>query len=88
MVFNANADADLDKAGFEPAKAFMSNRDVPNKLAKIAAENEQKLFHISTDYVFGGIKESPYLKTLTPHPINVYGQSKLAGEVEALRQEP
>ena len=88
VVINATAYTNVNQAESEPEMAFELNRDVPEKLAKITAANKQKLIHISTDYVFDGTKESPYLTTDKPNPINVYGQSKLAGEIEVSKHNP
>lgn len=88
VVINATAYTNVNQAESEPEKAFELNRDVPEKLAKITNANNQKLIHISTDYVFDGTKESPYLTTDKPNPINVYGQSKLAGELEVSKHNP
>lgn len=88
VVVNATAYTNVNQAESEPEMAFELNRDVPEKLAKITAANKQKLIHISTDYVFDGTKESPYLTTDKPNPINVYGQSKLAGEIEVSKHNP
>jgi dTDP-4-dehydrorhamnose reductase len=54
-------------------------------LAEAAASVRAALVHISTDYVFDGAKGSPYVEEDPPHPLSVYGQSKLAGE-EAVAQ--
>ena len=88
VVINATAYTHVNKAESEPEKAFELNSYVPEKLAKITSANKQKLIHISTDYVFDGTKESPYLTTDKPNPINVYGQSKLAGEMEVSKHNP
>lgn len=80
VVINAAAFTNVKLAETEEAKAFELNAEVPAKLAQIASSNNQKLIHISTDYVFDGTQQSPYLTTDRPNPINVYGQSKLDGE--------
>ena len=80
VVINATAFTNVNLAETERAKAFQLNAEVPAKLAQIASSNNQRLVHISTDYVFDGTQQSPYLNTDCPNPINVYGQSKLDGE--------
>lgn len=80
VVVNATAYTDVNLAEQEPKRAFEINRDVPKKLSRITAANKQKLVHVSTDYVFDGKKGSPYQPNDQPNPLNVYGESKLAGE--------
>lgn len=80
VVVNAAAFTNVNLAETKKDKAFELNEEVPAKLAQITSVRNQKLLHISTDYVFDGNKEIPYLKSDNPNPISVYGQSKLAGE--------
>lgn len=87
-VVNCAAFTAVDLAETEVEKAFKINADGVKYLAEICKEQNATLFQISTDYVFDGEKESPYLPSDTPHPINVYGKSKLAGEQLALSHNP
>lgn len=80
VVINAAAYTQVDRAESNPKDAFQVNAIAPGQLAKVCAANELPLIHISTDYVFSGDKLSPYFEGDEPGPINVYGQSKLAGE--------
>ena len=52
-----------------------------SKIAEISNEHKVKLIHISTDYIFDGVSEKAYLESDDPSPLNIYGKSKLAGEV-------
>ncbi|MDR2913027.1 MAG: dTDP-4-dehydrorhamnose reductase [Alistipes sp.] len=79
-VVNCAAFTDVDRAETEPTAAFRVNRDAPMFLARAAASHNATLLHISTDFVFSGTAQQPYTETDTPAPINIYGQSKLAGE--------
>jgi dTDP-4-dehydrorhamnose reductase len=80
IIVNAAAYTAVDKAETDVDFAHAINADAVANLAQIAREQSLWLFHYSTDYVFDGSKQSPYLETDTPNPINVYGASKLAGE--------
>lgn len=82
VVVNAAAYTAVDQAESEPELAFAVNRDGPAYLASACAETAIPLIHISTDFVFDGKKQDPYLETDQTSPLNVYGKSKAAGEVE------
>ena len=80
VVINTIAYTDVDGCESNSELAFRVNGEGVRNLAEASAEIGAKLVHISTDYVFDGEKETPYLEDDTPRPINVYGQSKLQGE--------
>ena len=80
IIVNAAAYTAVDQAETDSERANAVNADAVANLAQIARDQSLWLFHYSTDYVFDGSKQSPYLETDTPNPINVYGESKLAGE--------
>ena len=80
LIINAAAYTAVDKAESEPQCAFAINRDGPFYIASRCSKSGIPLIHISTDYVFDGIKKSPYLETDPVAPLNVYGKSKAAGE--------
>lgn len=88
VIINSAAYTNVNLAEQEPERAFALNRDVPEVLAKISAIHNQKLIHISTDYVFDGSKGSAYKTSDNPNPVNVYGESKLAGEVAVANHDP
>ncbi|HLW31041.1 MAG TPA: dTDP-4-dehydrorhamnose reductase [Aequorivita sp.] len=77
---NTAAYTNVEKAETEKDTAFAINAEAVKNLAQICAESEVVLIHISTDYVFDGKKQSPYIETDPTNPINVYGASKLLGE--------
>ncbi len=77
---NTAAYTNVEKAESEPERAFAINAEAVKNLASICNEKNVVLLHISTDYVFDGKKQSPYLETDISNPINVYGASKLKGE--------
>ena len=80
LIINAAAHTAVDKAESEPELAFAINATAPGVFAEEAAALGIPLIHYSTDYVFDGTKPAPYTEDDTPHPLGVYGQSKLAGE--------
>ena len=80
VIINAAAYTAVDKAESEPAAAYAANAEGADNLARAAHAVGAAILHISTDYVFNGRTERPYLETDTPDPQTVYGQSKLAGE--------
>lgn len=80
IIINATAYTAVDQAEIESEVAYVINATAPGKLAELAKENKSALIHYSTDYVFDGLKGSPYLESDTPNPLGIYGSSKLAGE--------
>ena len=80
-IINAAAYTDVDGAESNEEIAYKVNADGPYILAKSAKEIGAKLVHISTDYVFDGTKKEPYSENDKPNPLQVYGKSKLKGEL-------
>ena len=80
VIVNATAYTAVDKAESEPELAIAINATGPGVLAEEARKLNAFLIHYSTDYVFDGTKGTPYVETDLPQPINIYGESKLAGE--------
>lgn len=85
IIVNAAAYTAVDKAESDQKLAFLINADVVKVLADYAALHNILLIHYSTDYVFDGEKEGPYLETDRVNPQNVYGMSKLEGEQAILQ---
>lgn len=79
-VINAAAYTAVDRAESEPDSAFALNRDAPAAMAAACAARGLPFVHFSTDYVFDGTLDRPYVETDPPGPTGVYGASKLAGE--------
>lgn len=77
---NTAAYTNVEKAESEKYRAFAINAEAVKNLAEVCHEKQVVLLHISTDYVFDGKKDSPYLETDRTYPLNVYGASKLQGE--------
>lgn len=80
LIVNPAAYTAVDKAESEPELAHRINALAPGVMAEEAKLLGAAMVHISTDYVFDGSKQGPWLETDLPNPINVYGASKLAGE--------
>lgn len=80
MIVNAAAYTAVDKAEKETESAFKVNAIAPAILAELALELDIPLIHYSTDYVFDGSKQTPYLENDVTNPLNYYGQTKLQGE--------
>lgn len=84
VVINAVAYTAVDKAETEEHLARTINATAVGELAQAAQKARAAFIHVSTDYVFDGKKSSPYTENDIPHPLNVYGQTKLEGEQLAL----
>lgn len=80
VIVNAAAHTAVDKAESESELARTINALAPGALAEEAERLGAWLVHYSTDYVFDGAGQRPWVETDTPAPINVYGQTKLEGE--------
>ena len=86
VVINAAAYTDVEGAQRDRERAFTVNARAPGGLAQACAQAGAWLIHYSTDYVFDGAKQDgaglpvPYTEADAPAPLNVYGESKLAGE--------
>jgi len=80
VVINCSALTDVDLCEREIDRAFKVNAIGAKNLALASRKYDTHLIHISTDYVFDGKKDSPYIEFDRPNPINIYGKSKLEGE--------
>ena len=80
VIVNAAAYTAVDKAEDEARQAMTINAEAPGVMAEEARGMGSLMIHYSTDYVFNGKSEQPYTEVDKPDPINVYGESKLAGE--------
>ncbi|MEO8629574.1 MAG: dTDP-4-dehydrorhamnose reductase [Betaproteobacteria bacterium] len=80
IIVNAAAYTAVDRAETDALRAQAVNGDAPGILAVEAKKIGALLIHYSTDYVFDGGAAAAYVETDTPHPINIYGSTKLAGE--------
>lgn len=88
IVINCAAYTQVDNAENEVELANQINHLAVKQLASKVNKQQAKLIHISTDYVFDGINNKPYVEIDIPSPINVYGRTKLAGEKALKRIMP
>ncbi|MGY4350475.1 dTDP-4-dehydrorhamnose reductase [Bradyrhizobium sp. GM7.3] len=88
VVVNPAAYTAVDKAESEPDLAFALNRDGAGLVAAAAADHGIPVIHLSTDYVFDGMKTGAYVESDTVNPQSVYGRSKLAGELAVAAANP
>lgn len=83
IIINASAITDVDKCETDEAvkqDAYKLNGQAPGYIARISKKINAIFIHFSTDNVFDGTKNEPYLENYKPNPINVYGKTKLLGE--------
>lgn len=80
VVINAAAYTNVDGCESNKELAFSVNAEGPKNIAFGCAASKARMIHLSTDYVFDGTSLRPYREEDTPHPLNVYGSSKLLGE--------
>ncbi len=80
IVIHCAAYTNVDKAEEDKETAFKINFEGTKNIADICKKSNITLVYISTDYVFDGTKEGKYQPNDKPNPINIYGESKLAGE--------
>ncbi len=87
-IINASAYTQVDQAETEQERAFEVNAQGPSLLAKASAK-DCRIIHLSTDFVFDGKKQAPYMPNDIATPVSVYGKSKLQGEenLSALRPD-
>lgn len=81
VLVNAAAYTNVERAEEDPETAYLVNEFGARLLARAARNAGLAFVHVSTDFVFDGVKEGPYLETDPVDPLSVYGASKLAGEV-------
>lgn len=84
-IINCAAYTAVDKAEDDVDLCYKINRDAVANLGQAATNNNAKVIHISTDYVYDGTANKPYVETDTVNPQSVYGKSKQEGEAELLK---
>lgn len=83
-VMNCVAMTDVDGCEADPDRAWAVNADAPAAIAEYCVETGRGFLHVSTDYVFDGETDGLYDESAPTNPLQVYGETKLAGE-EAVR---
>jgi len=81
VVINAAAYTDVDGCEAKRELAFSVNAEGAHHIALECARLGSRMIHLSTDYVFDGASQIPYPEGAEPNPLNVYGKSKLQGEI-------
>ena len=87
-LINAAAYTNVDGAESEGEAAFRLNETAPRAMAEAAARTRLPFLHVSTDQVFDGAKKGAYTEADATNPINLYGRSKLAGEIAVAAADP
>jgi dTDP-4-dehydrorhamnose reductase len=80
IVINAAAYTNVDGCETAREECFVVNAEAVKNIAEACRKNKIRIIHFSTDYVFDGTAREPYVEDAQCNPINVYGESKLAGE--------
>ena len=88
VIINCAAFTEVDRAVSEPELANAVNNLAVANFSQIAKDKNIKFIHISTDYVFDGTQNKPYMETDSPNPQSVYGQTKLDGELAMQKINP
>lgn len=88
LVINLAAYTAVDRAESEPEAAWAVNCAGAANIAAVCGETATPLIHVSTDYVFDGASERPYTEEDPTNPLNVYGRSKLEGEMRVCEACP
>lgn len=81
LVVHLAAYSNVDDCEANPLLAEQTNSVGTRNIATACSELDAAMLYVSTDYVFDGTKSGPYVEDDSPHPVSVYGRSKLAGEL-------
>ncbi len=87
VIINCAAYTNVDKAETESKLANTINYKAVDIISKWTSENNKKLIHVSTDYVFDGLSNIPLSENSKTKPVNEYGSSKLKGEIACLKND-
>ena len=87
VIINCAAYTSVDKAETESKLADLINFKAVDIISRWTSNNNKKLIHVSTDYVFDGLSKLPLSENSNTNPINQYGNSKLKGEIACLKND-
>ena len=87
VIINCAAYTDVDNAEKEIELADIINSKAVDKISKWSSKNNSKLIHLSTDYVFDGNSSIPLAEEAKTCPLNIYGKTKLKGEISCLNND-
>ena len=87
LIINTVAHTKVDQAEEEIKRAYQINTLLPKMLAQIANNMNAALIHYSTDYVFDGHLSKDYYEQSSPNPLNVYGRTKLQGDLAIIKEK-
>jgi len=87
VIINCAAYTGVDKAETESKLADLINHEAVDIISRWTSDNNKKLVHVSTDYVFDGLSKLPLSENSNTNPINEYGRSKLKGEQVCLKND-
>ncbi|MDC0008009.1 dTDP-4-dehydrorhamnose reductase, partial [Flavobacteriaceae bacterium] len=87
IIINCAAYTSVDKAETESKLADLLNHEAVDIISRWTSDNNKKLIHVSTDYVFDGLSKLPLSENSNTNPINEYGRSKLKGEQVCLKND-
>ena len=88
VIINCAAYTSVDKAETEFKLADLINHEAVDIISRWTSDNNKKLIHISTDYVFNGLSKVPLSENSHTNPVNEYGRSKLKGEQVCFKNDP
>jgi len=88
VIINCAAYTSVDKAETESKLADLINHEAVDIISRWTSDNNKKLVHVSTDYVFDGLSKLPLYENSITNPVNEYGRSKLKGEQACFKNDP
>lgn len=80
-VIHLAAMTDVDACELDPSRAYEINAEGTRNVAMAARSCDAVMVYLGTGMIYDGLKETPYIETDPPNPVNVYGRSKLKGEL-------